>query len=524
MDIKLYLELEQQLLGKLRKELNPKIREYRNAVADALAKGNEGAAYKVVRDLSVSDVSRRCKQHIRFMLAAFGAWGAGQAASGNPLLVHHHPEWAPTLDRLTKIFCLTLDRNLSAAMINSLTSAITSSLEEVQKADQPTKRYLRELVSFQEDSDAMLRLISGLHSSRIAVWGFTAEAEITGITEYKLTAVLDSRTSDFCRMINGKTFKVEDARRSIVQILESDNPDDVRILQPWPKQTKAALEEFRTLSAEELTARGLHIPPFHPGCRTVLVTVKQAQKLRVERPAFTPETKLTEYLATSDDFQALGVSLDEAQVEHWNRFLRVNPVSLLSRLSGLSGNDLMSGVRGKAYAPISITHDGDVRLRFKLPEYSNASVSTVYEPLSGTLFVEYLSFAKGYSATAAAVAVERLLLAVKETSVELGASNAVMEVSGTFALPLAQRGVAPVSEDWFSVSGKLKSLVEGDLSSMFALLTSSERQAVLDLLKSHDPKALVALANMRLTAEGRDFTALLFENLSFKGSVLEFAT
>ena len=95
----------------------------------------------------------------------------------------------------------------------------------------------------------------------------------------------------------------------------------------------------------------------------------------------------------------------------------------------------------------------------------------------------------------------------------------MVEVGGGITLPLVQRGVAPMAEDWFDVSGKLKAKIQGELGDTFALLSSAERQAVLDLLKSHDPKALVALANMKLNAGGIDFTAELFDGLKFKGSV-----
>jgi hypothetical protein len=91
---------------------------------------------------------------------------------------------------------------------------------------------------------------------------------------------MDGRTSEFCQMINGKTFLVEDARSTIVQVLNLDNPDDAKHITPWPSQSKASLANLSKLSAQELTNLNLHVPPFHPGCRTLCVVVgKQIKTL-----------------------------------------------------------------------------------------------------------------------------------------------------------------------------------------------------------------------------------------------------
>lgn len=61
---------------------------------------------------------------------------------------------------------------------------------EVKKAD----RFVTPFVSFQEEGDQLVQMISSLHTSRMSTWGFTAEATQLGVTRYKLTAVLDGRT------------------------------------------------------------------------------------------------------------------------------------------------------------------------------------------------------------------------------------------------------------------------------------------------------------------------------------------
>jgi len=78
-------------------------------------------------------------------------------------------------------------------------------------------------------------------------------------------------------------FRVSDARASIVEILKQDDIEVIKQMQPWPKQTKEMMAKYAAMNSEELTKLTLHIPPFHPFCRTLAV------KLKV-RPATVPTT------------------------------------------------------------------------------------------------------------------------------------------------------------------------------------------------------------------------------------------
>ena len=69
--------------------------------------------------------------------------------------------------------------------------------------------------------------------------------------------------------MDGKVFQVADARRKVIEVLNVQNPEDLKVVQPWPKQTKRALAEFQQMTPQELTEQGLHIPPYHPHCRTI---------------------------------------------------------------------------------------------------------------------------------------------------------------------------------------------------------------------------------------------------------------
>lgn len=126
-----------------------------------------------------------------------------------------------------------------------------------------------------------------------------------GIQRYQCMAVLDNRTTDFCRYVDGKTFVVNDSLASYDQVAESEHYDSVKDYQPWVQRRKnedgswrlfvtqrdgteitvatversemgksSRIGSFRGgLGADDLTALGLGQPPYHALCRTIAVPI-----------------------------------------------------------------------------------------------------------------------------------------------------------------------------------------------------------------------------------------------------------
>lgn len=92
-----------------------------------------------------------------------------------------------------------------------------------------------------------------------------------GFTELEFVAVMDERTSDICRMMNGKIFRVEWAVKQRDAMLAATTPEEARAAAPWPKTDKDSMELLRSLTPEQLAASGVLSPPLHFYCRSVLV-------------------------------------------------------------------------------------------------------------------------------------------------------------------------------------------------------------------------------------------------------------
>ena len=87
-----------------------------------------------------------------------------------------------------------------------------------------------------------------------------------GITRYRILELNDNRTCPYCRFMNGKVLDIGPARRQMLEFIEA-GADGNRIRQIKPFAPTVPLEEFRSLTNEQLQAMGFNVPSFHPHCR-----------------------------------------------------------------------------------------------------------------------------------------------------------------------------------------------------------------------------------------------------------------
>lgn len=209
------------------------------------------------------------------------------------------------------------------------------------KVASPTKkaeRVLRPFESFVDEAgQAYFNMVSSLHTSRVSAYGFTAEAEVLGLEEYQINEQLDNRICPVCREMHKKTFKVADARRLLDIVTRVTDPDDLKALQPWPKQDKANLEKLKEMSYTELVANGWHIPPYHPGCRGLLGRVGKVPAL--DKVATGQPEK---YVASKDDFKTFKLSASEKQVALWNDTVGLSPAEVFARMTGRTADELLA--------------------------------------------------------------------------------------------------------------------------------------------------------------------------------------
>ena len=149
------------------------------------------------------------------------------------------------------------------------------------------------------------RVVAGAFMNRARVGSLVSSFSEARIERFRVTAVLDQRTTICCRFMDGKTFSVSSSLETMKSTMATEKPEDIRYLQPWIERGKdedgnAILYykqrdgsrqvvadvirsgvgraddrgEFRArMSDAKLEATGISMPPYHRTCRTTVTTI-----------------------------------------------------------------------------------------------------------------------------------------------------------------------------------------------------------------------------------------------------------
>ena len=367
-------------------------------------------------------------------------------------------------------------------------------LGTVLKATKKKKPAVLAFESFvNEQSRSFFNMASSLHTSRLSAFGYTAEASYLGITKYQIDEQLDGRTCPVCNYMHGKIFSVSDARNLLDIVVRTQDPDELKNLQPWPKQSKQAMEELTSLSEDRLVSRGWHVPPFHPRCRGLLSkATSTAMTTSVESP-----TPTKQYEATAEDFEAMGTPLTPAKIKLWNRLMQTSPAEAISRLTGTPVEQLLSQAmedgptaENLGIKTLSVNSNGvNIELQRKMHDSDKPVAMDMYFRKDRTLFVGSVEVDPGDGSATMKAALKAIYGLARNTSMERIKMVAGADMSG---YAFAKYGLVPDDEVWVSVKSQIKRIVKKD-----GVVFSATQQKVFDaVMLSEDPKNIFALADM----------------------------
>lgn len=114
---------------------------------------------------------------------------------------------------------------------------------------------------------------SNLSGTRVSAFGVLAEARVYGFSEYRFTAIIDERTTEVCKAMDGRIFKVEQTYETLSRVLQISDPSELKEKAPFPPGGEASILGLREMGAEELQARGFAAPPLHFLCRSTVELV-----------------------------------------------------------------------------------------------------------------------------------------------------------------------------------------------------------------------------------------------------------
>ena len=125
-----------------------------------------------------------------------------------------------------------------------------------------------------KQSDVYFQGLAEHTGLRVREFGRLNNYKRLGVTHYKIIAVIDERTSEICRYLNGKIFPVTPALQKMDAMFEvhddetvNETKDRLKRLAPFVKD-----KDIPALSSGEMELESL-FPPFHWRCRSRTVMV-----------------------------------------------------------------------------------------------------------------------------------------------------------------------------------------------------------------------------------------------------------
>lgn len=112
---------------------------------------------------------------------------------------------------------------------------------------------------------------ANLTTGRLASYGALVQADAVGAGTYQINETLDQRTCPVCRRMHGRVFTVGPAKQSLEAQLMTSDPMELKNMAPFPSHSRAGVKQLTSMNRDQLSDAGWDRPPFHPGCRGVLV-------------------------------------------------------------------------------------------------------------------------------------------------------------------------------------------------------------------------------------------------------------
>ena len=158
-------------------------------------------------------------------------------------------------------------------ILNYYSEHLQTEIDDILKGYYTEGKLIREVASdfataFTDKSNRGFSYFEGLAeytTYRINELGKINGFEKAGIEYYEIKAIIDDRTSDVCRYMDGVVFPVSEAVKFRDSILKLNSPEDIKKFAPWRSATE--ISDFK----KDGFPTGMALPPYHWRCRTITI-------------------------------------------------------------------------------------------------------------------------------------------------------------------------------------------------------------------------------------------------------------
>ena len=170
-------------------------------------------------------------------------------------LADHHMYWVGNY----------YDKHLSGALAAHVTEGMKAGLGRTAIGEE-LQTFFKDYPGVQNKPLSYWRGFAANGMNRTRQFGLIQSWQDVGVTELEILAVMDERTSDICRELNGNIIPVSRCAGQRDQLMAAENPEDVKTIAPWP-----TLESIQNVGTNNIMNQGVVTPPYHFNCRTTLV-------------------------------------------------------------------------------------------------------------------------------------------------------------------------------------------------------------------------------------------------------------
>lgn len=170
-------------------------------------------------------------------------------------LADHHMYWVGNY----------YDKHLSKALATHVADGVKAGLGRTAIGEE-LKTFFTDYPGVQNKPLSYWRGFAANGMNRTRQFGLIQSWQDVGVTQLEILAVMDERTSDICRELNGNTIPVARSAAQRDQLMAAEDPEDVKTIAPWPK-----LGDIQNVGMNNIMSQGVVTPPYHFNCRTTLV-------------------------------------------------------------------------------------------------------------------------------------------------------------------------------------------------------------------------------------------------------------
>jgi len=478
-----FVALEETVAAVLGYGVTEPLQEAIGGIYTALDRQDFLAAREAINDLDLKDVVGKTFEALEELAISSLLFGAANATNDLEK-VSYLAKDKPLPDEITSAL-IQLDaafkHNVSEQLRRELHKVIDAAEEEVKaalfkgeiiKADTRTvSQKLNDAVLKGKD---MVDLHANLTTSRLISFGFLAEAVEQGITTYQISEELDHKTCALCEAMHGRTFNVAYEYSKVRSAMLTSDPNELKNIAPWPKNTKAEVARIRGAEADNLQGEGFGSPPFHPFCRGILVTVGTASEM------------VTDYRL--EDFpESWNVDIEDMDI--WNKNVKISPQEFKdSMLFGLQAQDISVRSTGDRMLVLSAYMDG--------PKKDDLGITRIFRFYNKSVDHAYFVLGDKGKGIAKKVLREQVSL-YRKIGLEQITIHANINIGG---YAWARYGFVPTAKSW----KKLRQYLAEKLENLKVAkpIPQNVKESILELLSSDDPKFIWTLADIEYKIRG----------------------